>query len=159
MVKNIWKDDSWKHYVYSDDSCFGIKLRIDKDVDNKVRTRCLELIKYLKTNYNFPVEIRIHIKNVKFIIAKDGEKCHGIFWRIDNDFTCKPYIKIATNQTDNFEEEDVEYIIFVILHELTHYFQWINNVKLTPIGEERQASRYAYLILDEFYDSLTTDEL
>lgn len=40
-----------------------------------------------------------------------------------------------------------------IAHELTHYFQWINSLQLTPIGEERQAARYAGYILDEYAET------
>ena len=41
-------------------------------------------------------------------------------------------------------------ILSTIAHELTHYFQWINALKLTPIGQERQATNYARYILDEY---------
>lgn len=40
-----------------------------------------------------------------------------------------------------------------IAHELTHYYQWLNGVELTPIGEERQASRYASLILKKYAET------
>lgn len=35
-------------------------------------------------------------------------------------------------------------------HELTHYFQWVNSLNLTPIGQERQATKYARYIMDEY---------
>ena len=44
-------------------------------------------------------------------------------------------------------------ILNTIAHELTHYFQWINSLQLTPIGEERQAARYAGYILDEYAET------
>lgn len=40
-----------------------------------------------------------------------------------------------------------------IAHELTHYFQWLNGIELTPIGTERQAVRYAGLILDKYAET------
>ena len=44
-------------------------------------------------------------------------------------------------------------ILLTIAHELTHYFQWINALKLTPIGQERQATKYARYILDEYAET------
>lgn len=37
------------------------------------------------------------------------------------------------------QDDALASILCSISHELTHYFQWINNIKLTKIGEERQA--------------------
>ena len=38
-------------------------------------------------------------------------------------------------------------------HELTHYFQWINSIKLTPIGKERQATNYADYVLEDYAET------
>ena len=38
-------------------------------------------------------------------------------------------------------------------HELTHYFQWINALELTPIGMERQATKYARYVLDDYAET------
>jgi predicted SprT family Zn-dependent metalloprotease len=46
-------------------------------------------------------------------------------------------------------------ILATIAHELTHYFQWINNLKLTPMGRERQANQYAGFILAEYAHTRT----
>ncbi|MCL2670548.1 MAG: hypothetical protein FWF10_00740 [Clostridiales bacterium] len=43
--------------------------------------------------------------------------------------------------------------LFSLAHELTHYFQWINGIQLTEIGEERQATCYANWILDEYAET------
>jgi len=37
-----------------------------------------------------------------------------------------------------------------IAHELTHYYQWINDIELTEIGFERQASHYRDRIISEY---------
>ena len=34
-----------------------------------------------------------------------------------------------------------------------YFFQWINALKLTPIGQERQATNYARYILDEYAET------
>ena len=43
-------------------------------------------------------------------------------------------------------------ILHSVAHELTHYFQWVNGLELTAIGEERQAAYYADIIIDEYMD-------
>ncbi|EOO25981.1 hypothetical protein ICM_00435 [Bacillus cereus BAG1X2-3] len=43
--------------------------------------------------------------------------------------------------------------MFTIAHELTHYFQWINDIKLTRIGYERQATTYSGYIIDEYKET------
>lgn len=37
-----------------------------------------------------------------------------------------------------------------IAHELTHYYQWINGLQYTEVGEERQAKRYATKIVENY---------
>ncbi|MCE0554415.1 hypothetical protein LQK80_24240 [Bacillus thuringiensis] len=43
--------------------------------------------------------------------------------------------------------------MFTIAHELTHYFQWINDIRLTRIGYERQATAYSGYIIDEYKET------
>lgn len=33
-------------------------------------------------------------------------------------------------------------ILITMFHELSHYYQWLNDLNLTLIGEERQATIY-----------------
>jgi hypothetical protein len=48
-------------------------------------------------------------------------------------------------------------ILWCFAHELTHYFQWLNSINLSLIGEERQASRIASFVLEQYAD--TKDDL
>ena len=58
-----------------------------------------------------------------------------------------PYIRIATGDyeelVEEYGDEDAMWAtLSVFAHELTHYYQHINNLPLTPIGVERQARAY-----------------
>ena len=53
---------------------------------------------------------------------------------------------------DNGRDNAVFAILYSVAHELTHYFQWVNGLELTAIGEERQAAYYADIIIDEYMD-------
>ena len=67
----------------------------------------------------------------------------------------EPHIRIATGDYNELENEvgkdnALASILLSLAHELTHYYQWINNIQLTPVGRERQAARYANYIIDEY---------
>ena len=94
------------------------------------------------------------MKGKKYIKAMDGEMVYGTFFQPYNK-TYEPYIRVATGSyTDNSialgRDDALALILETIAHELTHYFQWINDINLTEIGYERQASSYANYILDEY---------
>lgn len=44
-----------------------------------------------------------------------------------------------------------------LAHELSHYYQWLNDLKLTPIGEERQATSYANAIIYEYEEEINSE--
>lgn len=72
----------------------------------------------------------------------------------------EPYIKIATGdyydlQSRNGKDNALATILATLAHELTHYYQWINDIQLTPKGREQQATRYSNYIIDEY--SMTCD--
>jgi hypothetical protein len=69
----------------------------------------------------------------------------------------EPYVRIATGDYQMLlkkwgKDNALNAILKCIAHKLTHYFQWINELKLTDIGTERQANQYSRLILDEYFN-------
>lgn len=84
----------------------------------------------------------------------DGDIAVGTFFE-PAAYSITPYIRAAVGDYDELlashgRDNAVATILMVIAHEMTHYFQWINDITITEIGRERQASRYARLILDEY---------
>ena len=95
-------------------------------------------------------------KNTKRIIASDGEAVVGMFFEPDNRLV-EPYIMLAVGGYDYLKEKrgynKAIYALFLsFAHELTHYYQWINNIKLTDRGCERQATMYADYVLSEYLE-------
>ena len=43
--------------------------------------------------------------------------------------------------------------IFMLAHELGHYYQYLNRVSLTPRGIEWQATYYAHRVQEAYYDA------
>jgi hypothetical protein len=90
------------------------------------------------------------------IKAIDGEYVCGTFFE-PNDKMVEPYVRIATGDYQMLlkkwgKDNALNAILKCIAHKLTHYFQWINELKLTDIGTERQANQYSRLILDEYFN-------
>ena len=159
-MEHIWTIECWEKNIDLENEKHrtGLRLRFDKDVDPEVRRACKEFAAFLRKEYFFPIRVVVYIRNKKKIIAMDGDKCYGTFWRIDDDFTVEPHIRVAAGDYHDLcekwgKDNALASILLTIAHELTHYYQWINSLKLTAIGEERQATRYARYILDEYAET------
>ena len=156
---HIWTMTKWqKIYIkYDPDRRRGLRLRFDKMVNTEVRRACKEFCIWLRKEYVFPKRIVIYVKASTNIKARDGEMVSAtILLPYDKD--AEPYIKISTGDYEEMKEkygkdDALARIIRSFAHELTHYFQWINNLKLTDVGEERQANAYSNFILDEYSDT------
>ena len=88
------------------------------------------------------------------IKAIDGELVDGTFWG-PYDKLEEPFIRISVGDycKEKIKRGRRNVLIsycHVMAHELTHYFQWINQIKLTEIGEERQAKEYADIIVGDY---------
>ena len=63
----------------------------------------------------------------------------------------RPRDKLVTYLANHLGKDNaLASILLSLAHELTHYYQWINNIQLTPTGRERQATKYANYIIDEY---------
>ncbi len=153
---HIWCLEKWEEIYSEYNIASGLHLHFDKDVDPEVRRACKEFCKWLRREFYFPVRVNIYIKSPEKIIASDGSKCTGLFISYDErEFT--PRIKIAAGDYEKSrkrhgQDNALAGTLGSIAHELTHYFQYINDIKLTDRGGERQATQYAGYILDEYKD-------
>lgn len=152
---HIWTLDNWEKNLYcANERRIGLRLRIDLDIDNDVRIACKEFCKWLRSEYYFPLRVPIYIKNTRYIKTMDGDYVVGSFFE-PNNYSVEPYVRIAAGDFKDLQrsigrDDALASILSTIAHELTHYFQWINGIKLTEIGYERQATQYARFILYEY---------
>lgn len=152
---HIWTLENWKYnFTNIQSRRSGLRFRFTPDVNTEVRGACLKFGKWLRKEYFFSIRVPVYVKGKKYIKAMDGEMVYGTFFQPYNK-TYEPYIRVATGSyTDNSitlgRDDALALILETIAHELTHYFQWINDIGLTEIGYERQASSYADYILDEY---------
>lgn len=164
VTMNPWTNKCWTNfYQYETTLRSGLRLRFYGGVCCNVKSFLCDFAKWLRCKYEFPIRINVYIKNTLYIKAKDGDKVSATFFG-PFDRTEEPYAKIAVGDYGIISEQ---YDIFSALcsiaaslaHELTHYFQWLNDVRLTQKQEERQARYYSrkivYMYLDECgYDFL-----
>ena len=154
-MRQIWKLNNWRSRPeIRDDRRAGLRCRIDREVDPQLRLACLDFCKWLRREYLFPVRVRVSIKRDRRIRAKDGERVCGTFWW-PYDSCEEPYVRIAAGDFAELcrkwgEEEAVREILLCIAHELTHYYQWLNDIKLTERGEERQAAMQSKLVVNAY---------
>ena len=83
----------------------------------------------------------------------DGDKVYGTFWSMYDDYNIEPHIRVAAGDYMDLchkwgKDSALTALLSTIAHELTHYFQWINALKLTPIGQEREINALSQKILD-----------
>lgn len=161
---HLWSLYHWEKYLYLSDEEKreqGLRMKFDKKVQPELKVMCKELAKYLRSRYCFPLRVTVHIKKDYRILADDGDLVTGLFLYNENyDYSINPDILIATGDYEDLikrwgHEDAMRNILETIAHELSHYYQWINQIHLTPIGLERQANHYAEYIIDDFVDYLS----
>ena len=147
--------DNWEETIGSNiHRRTGIRFRYDQSVDPEVKRAFAKFGRWLRIEYSFPLRVPVYIKGSKTIITKDGDNAVGSFFE-PFSYSVEPYIKIATGDYKELREtrgkdNALATLLASLAHELTHYYQWINDIQLTPIGRERQAARYSNYIIDEY---------
>ncbi len=137
----------------------GLRLRFQPGVDPEVRRSCIEFANWLRYRYYFPIRVPVYIKASEFVKTQSGELVSAKFFE-PFDKAVEPYITIATGDIKKIEQkhgkdEALAAVLCSLAHELTHYFQWINDLDLTDEQSERQADYYRKKIV---YDYAMTRE-
>lgn len=158
VILHIWTIENWKKNLNSiENRRTGLRVRIEKSVDDDLSSACKNFVKWLRKEYYFPLRVIVYIKGTRYIRTIDGDSVVGSFFEPDN-YCTEPYIRIATGDymellTSYGRDDAMASILLSISHELTHYFQWINGLSLTTIGRERQATIYSHYIIDEYSET------
>lgn len=155
-MDHIWCLDKWERVidVRAPGHKDGLRMHFECGVDEQVRGFLLDFAKWLRKEFVFPLRLNVYVKKARRIRALDGDLVVGTTWRpfSYDDF---PYIRLATGDYDELVadrgQENAKWaILHTFAHELTHYYQHINDLRLTPRGEERQATIYAGYILSDY---------
>ena len=151
-----WTIEKWKLVLPAE--CIVPRNRIcvisDRDTNEEVRLACKEFIAWAKAEYRFPLPLRIYLRNQAKLRTMDGSFATGTFFE-PSCYGKSSYIRIAVGDYEELASEigrdnALATILSDVAHELTHYFQWVNNLHLTDRGRERQAGQYARFIMSEY---------
>lgn len=164
IFMHIWKMKKWITVLDYDKRSYrsGLRLKFDKGIDPELKEECKRFAAWLRNEYIFPVRVPIYFKNYVKLRCIDGATASAAFFRPDSYFD-EPYIRIAVGDYRELCEDwgEIEALFAVlrdIAHELTHYFQWINRLELTAVGEERQATNYSRRIVNDEYQEVWESE-
>ena len=148
----IWTSKEWEKYYNSQPHRCGLRMIYDVGTDPEVKRAINEFAIWLRGEYAFPKRVRVYLKNSERVRANDGDFVCGTCFKPYNR-SDEPHIKIAVGDYTKIlsirgKDNALAEYLWCIAHELTHYFQWLNDVELTLAGEERQANRCASEILE-----------
>lgn len=96
-MEHIWTIENWEINInlHEQGHQTSLRIRFDKDIDSEVRKSCKEFVSFLRKEYFFPLRVVIYVKNVKKLIAMDGDKVYGTFWSMNDDYSVEPHIRVA----------------------------------------------------------------
>jgi len=139
----------------------GIRIKYDKGIDTLLVDQIDELVKYLSKHYYFPVRVNIHVTaHKRYKSSEDGHVYYGVFHdNVDAYEKRKLYPKIYV-AGQLCRSVSIEQILYVILHELSHYFQWFfDELKdRSDRSVEIEATKWAKIIFEEYkeYQTIVT---
>ena len=154
---DIWTTKRWQRYYNLQPHRSGLRVRYEKEVDPEVKRAINDFVCWLRTEYVFPMRVIMYIKAARRIKAIDGDMVCGTCFR-PTDRNNEPYIRISTGDYPELlkkrgKDNALASILYTISHELTHYFQWLNDLELTLVGEERQATNYSSKIISNYAET------
>lgn len=155
---NPWKSKNWLDFYSSARvTKSGLRLHFCGEACQILKLFLFDFGKWLRIKFEFPIRVNVYFKSQAYIRAIDGEQVSGTFWG-SFDREKEPYIKIAVGDFAVMTEKSNEFSALCntaasLAHELTHYYQWLNDFQLSEVQEERQAAYYSkkivYMYLDE----------
>lgn len=131
----------------------GLRIRIHPQVHPFLRREVHTFVRWLRANYPFPIRVNVYIPNTKKIRANDGDLCYGrCFVPYDPDDSITIDVAGGYDYDGDFRalQNYTWGTIFMLAHELGHYYQYLNRVSLTPRGIEWQATYYAHRVQEAY---------
>lgn len=155
MSDSLWIEKSCKDKFYYKQK--GLHLSFSKEADKEVRRACIEFCQWLRKYFYFPIRINIYFKDSEYILSKNREKVSATFFGPDNK-QIKPYIRIAIGDYNKLlirrgKSNALVAILGSIIHELTHYFQWLDEDYQNDFINafcEREAKEWVHYLISEY---------
>ena len=132
----------------------GLRIRSEQGVHPEVRRACLELAKWLRIEFEFPIRVPVYLKKSDQIKNTFTKELVSATLFAPYDKEQEPYIRIATGDYMELvqelgQDDALASILNSIAHELGHYYQWIDDEEL----EEESAEDTADYIMDLYAET------
>ena len=149
---NVWLSEDWRTNHEIDPYKGGLQCRFDSNCADEVKEACKRFTRWLRRSFQFPVKVSVFFKANDSIEASDGECVSALFVE-PYERSGHPHIYIAVGSYAEHKDKvgrdaALGGILRSAAHELTHYYQWLNDVRLTGRGYEIQARYYADVVID-----------
>lgn len=150
----IWKCENWKELDSRYFTRSGLFLHFESGVNQEVKRACVAFARWLRKEYYFPLSVHVYVKETKQILNRKGELVLSTCWLPDHK-EYHPYIRIATGDYEELlfrwgKDNAIASILMDLSCELTHYFQWVNNIQQSIKKERAQARECAKTIIKRY---------
>lgn len=155
----MWIEKKQRKF-YDDSVLQGIRLCFCRNISTEIRESCKDFCRWLRRNYFFPIRCKIIIKNCSYFEGDShiiGDKdSYADFYYDRDEKEDYPEIWIAAGRLKReVLEKRKKRILFLIAHELTHYFQWyfyeIDNRSDRSL--EIEANKWSRYLLQEYFNT------
>lgn len=145
----------WQKFEKSRNKSFEsqkLSFRYEDGIDDELKRLYQSFAMWLKDNYVFPVSLNIYILNCEKIRLKNGNMAYGSFrWYPKKNPVIRIPSAINSDLLEEYTPEEIyEQILSSLVHELTHYFQWVLGSEQSNATSERQANYYRYRIIEKY---------
>lgn len=146
---NLWE----RHERRQADGQGRIILRFEPGVEPEFRALCRRFVRWLRKKYAFPVSVRVYVKDCEQVRLLSGRMAYGSFRWFEGDRL--PCIRLPARIEERLRAEysdmDIYYsVLSSLVHELTHYLQWVEVLEQSDAVSERQANHYRFRLIEQF---------
>lgn len=152
---DVWRMKKWERVLAPyPNRRTGLRFCYEPTVNADVKGTIHRFGLWVRREFRFPLRVIVYVKGAERIRARDGDLVVGTFFE-PYCYEKEPHIRIATGDYPELLEkrgrdDAMADMLASLIHELTHYFQWVNDLQLTDAGSERQADAYTSRILGEY---------
>ncbi len=149
---NLWQRFESERCTDSGEKVF---LHFEKGIEEDLRKLYIDFARWLRKHYVFPVRLHVHILNCERVRLRSGSMAYGSFrWFGKRNPCIRIPSAVESGLLEAYSREEVyEQILSSLVHELTHYYQWVLALDQSDAVSERQANYFRYRILDRYFES------
>ncbi len=141
---NPWECKQYKELYKNTNNEGGISIYFGKS-PYELKNVVSNFISWIEIKYEFPIKVYIDFVHKNYVKMRSRRKVSGIFCWDDTEDDVGIIIPIKEYP----KKCDIADIMVSLIHELTHYMEWINKIEQS----EDETDEYSFILWDKFLDS------